>query len=211
MSYAIHEMFPTLQGEGYHAGTPAVFIRFAGCNYWSGNPAHRETSECPFCDTEFRGTGGRGGGRLSAQEIATQARSMGAGIGWAVCTGGEPLLQLDSDVVDALHAEGFKVAVETNGSVELCFQNRMGIDWVCCSPKSSKRQRLKWADELKVVYPAQPPEEWRNLVNARHLFVQPMDGDKDTRERATEQAIRFVMDNPDWRLSVQTHKDVGLP
>lgn len=209
MTYAVHSCFATLQGEGVHTGTPATFIRFSGCNYWSGKARHKATSECPFCDTDFVGTGGVGGGRYSAVELAGLARSFNDTIQWVVCTGGEPLLQLDRELVDALHQQGFKVAVETNGSVALD-GDRMGIDWVCCSPKSIDRQQLTQADELKLIYPAQHPVQWQH-IQAPYRSLQPMDGAANIREQSTKMAIRYVLSHPGWRLSVQTHKDLGLP
>lgn len=208
--YAVHSCFPTIQGEGFHAGTPAVFIRFSGCNFWNGKQAARGESECPFCDTDFVGTSGDGGGRYTAAALAQFARSIAPSVDLVVCTGGEPLLQLDESLVDALHAAKFIVAVETNGSINLD-EYRLGIDWVCCSPKAAHRQELLEVDELKVVYPAEDPLLWSSVILATHQFIQPMDGDGDVRARSTERAVRFVMAHPDWRLSVQTHKDVGIP
>jgi 7-carboxy-7-deazaguanine synthase (Cx14CxxC type) len=224
MPYAVKEAFYTLQGEGAQAGRPAVFCRFAGCNLWSGREPDRATAVCTFCDTDFVGTDGPGGGKFgTAAELAGHASAIwdggdparraertGAGRGprraLVVCTGGEPLLQLDGPLIDAFHAEGFEVAVETNGTQD----PPPGLDWVCVSPKAEAPLRLRTGDELKLVYPQPeaPPARFEDLP-FRHFFLQPMDG--PAREANTRAAIAYCLAHPRWRLSLQTHKLVGLP
>lgn len=211
MTYSVHEIFHTLQGEGLNAGRPAVFLRFAGCNLWSGREQHRHLAICQFCDTEFVGTDGPGGGKFE------EAGSLAAAVGrrWpheakgpklVVCTGGEPLLQLDAAAIDALHAAGFEVAVETNGTLPA----PTGIDWLCVSPKAGAHQVQKSGDELKLVYPQAgiDPECFERL-DFRHFLLQPMDG-PDLAEN-TRLAIDYCKRHPAWRLSIQTHKLLGLP
>ena len=212
MSYAVKEIFYTLQGEGAHAGRPAVFCRFAGCNLWSGREADRADATCDFCDTDFVGIDGPGGGRFAtAVELAAAVKAAwpaaaGGGIPYVVCTGGEPLLQLDAAAVDALHAAGFEVAVETNGTQPA----PPNIDWICVSPKARAAVRLRRGDELKLVYPQRtaPPEDFDGLEFA-HRFLQPMDGPM-LREH-TAAAAAYCLAHPRWRLSLQTHKLIGLP
>lgn len=213
MSYAVKEIYYTLQGEGANTGRPAVFLRFAGCNLWSGREADRATATCDFCDTDFLGTDGPGGGKFPSPELLAQAVSSAwpdatpPSIGrFVVCTGGEPLLQLDAALLDALHRAGFEVAIETNGTLPA----PGGIDWICVSPKARADLVQRSGDELKLVFP-QPgaePERFEEL-EFRHFFLQPMDGPK--RARNTELAIRYCLDHPRWRLSVQTHKLLGIP
>jgi 7-carboxy-7-deazaguanine synthase (Cx14CxxC type) len=211
MSYAVKEIFYTLQGEGAQAGRAAVFCRFAGCNLWSGREEDRAAAVCQFCDTEFVGVDGPDGGRFnSAEELANridatwQAVSR-AGRKFVVCTGGEPLLQLDRPMIDALHAREFEVAVETNGTIAA----PDGIDWLCVSPKAGAELVQTRGDELKLVYPqaGAQPNNYARLA-FRHFFLQPMDGPH--RQANTEQALRYCMENPVWRLSLQTHKFVGI-
>ena len=208
MSYAVKEMFLTLQGEGVHAGRRAVFIRFAGCNLWSGREADRATAVCRFCDTDFVGTDGDGGGKFAAAAAlaAAAARLWGDGEGaFAVLTGGEPMLQINDALVDALHASGFTIAVETNGTLPV----HPGIDWVCVSPKAGSSVVQRSGDELKLVWPQSGTdldaiETW----DFRHWLVQPMDSaDAAANTRA---AIDLVLARPRWRLSLQTHKLLGL-
>jgi 7-carboxy-7-deazaguanine synthase (Cx14CxxC type) len=212
MSYSVKEIFYTLQGEGANSGRPAVFCRFAGCNLWSGLEKDRASAVCRFCDTEFVGTDGPGGGRFAtarelAQAVADQwpvashrARPL------VVCTGGEPLLQMDDALVAAFHEAGFEVAVETNGT-------RLppaGVDWICVSPKAGAELVLTRGHELKLVYP-QPgaePERYAHL-DFRHFYLQPMDG--PDRERHTGLALSYCLEHPQWRLSLQTHKLLGIP
>lgn len=211
MTYSVKEMYYTLQGEGVQTGRPAVFLRFSGCNLWSGKEAERSTSRCPFCDTDFVGTDGPGGGTFeTAAELARSARDLwpDAGISRAlvVCTGGEPLLQLDRALIDALHREAFEVAVETNGTR----QAPEGIDWLCVSPKAGAKLKVTEGDELKLVYP-QPgmdPEEYAGL-DFQHFLLQPMWG--PALEENTRQAISYCLAHPQWRLSIQAQKLLGIP
>jgi 7-carboxy-7-deazaguanine synthase (Cx14CxxC type) len=208
MSYAVKEMFYTLQGEGARAGRPAVFVRFAGCNLWSGREVDRANAVCQFCDTEFVGVDGDGGGRFETAEHLARAASQlwpGGGQPYVVCTGGEPLLQLDDVLIAALHAESFEIAVETNGTIAA----PAGIDWICVSPKAGADLVQTSGDELKLVFPqaGAPPERYERL--AFHYFMlQPMDNIH--RSANTESAVAYCMRNPRWRLSLQTHKLLGL-
>ncbi len=210
LTYAVKEIFLTLQGEGGQAGRAAVFCRFAGCNLWSGREADRARAVCTFCDTDFVGVDGAGGGRFAAPEALAAA----VAAAWTgppdhalvVCTGGEPLLQLDPPLIAALHAAGFEIAVETNGTIAA----PEGIDWICVSPKADAPLAQHSGQELKLVYP-QPgvdPERFVGLDFER-LFLQPMDG--PDRESATAAAVAYCLAHPRWRLSVQTHKYLGLP
>jgi 7-carboxy-7-deazaguanine synthase (Cx14CxxC type) len=211
MAYSVKEIFYTLQGEGAQTGRPAVFCRFAGCNLWSGREADRAGAVCTFCDTDFVDTDGPGGGRFgTADALATAVAAAwpagAGGIPFVVCTGGEPLLQLDAELVSALHRRGFEIAVETNGTRP----PPAGLDWICVSPKAGAELVVRAGDELKLVYP-QPgaePERFEALA-FRHLFLQPMDG--PARERNTEAALRYCLAHPRWRLSLQTHKLLGIP
>jgi 7-carboxy-7-deazaguanine synthase (Cx14CxxC type) len=208
--YAVKEIFYTLQGEGANAGTPAVFCRFAGCNLWSGREEDRTRAECRFCDTDFVGTDGPGGGRFeTGQELAracAAARGPSARRTLVVLTGGEPMLQVDEALIEALHAEGFTVAVETNGTLPV----PEAIDWICVSPKAGTHLAQTHGDELKVVYP-QPglDPEHLSALDFTHYFLQPMDGPR--RAENTAAAVAFCKANPEWRLSVQIHKIVGIP
>ncbi|MET3355272.1 UNVERIFIED_ORG: 7-carboxy-7-deazaguanine synthase (Cx14CxxC type) [Xanthobacter viscosus] len=211
MAYAVKEMFLTLQGEGAQAGRAAVFCRFAGCNLWSGREDDRADAQCRFCDTDFVGMDGEGGGRFA--DAATLAAAIGATWGagaperrFVVFTGGEPLLQLDAALVDAVHALGFEIAVETNGTVAA----PDGIDWICMSPKAGTDLKLQRGHELKLVFPQAglAPEAVAGLDFA-HFFLQPMDG--PDRLRNTEAAVAYCLSHPRWRLSLQTHKMIGIP
>jgi 7-carboxy-7-deazaguanine synthase (Cx14CxxC type) len=210
MSYAVKECFLTLQGEGVQAGSRAVFLRFAGCNLWSGREADRATAQCGFCDTDFVGTDGEGGGKFAnAGELADAAeRRWGEGRDQrlVVITGGEPMLQLDPLLVDALHQRGFRVAVETNGTLRATD----GIDWICVSPKAGTEVVQRSGDELKLVWPQDgiDPAEMEGWA-FDHFLVQPMDCER--REEAVEAAIALAMERPQWRLTLQAHKLVGLP
>jgi 7-carboxy-7-deazaguanine synthase (Cx14CxxC type) len=212
MSYAVKELFYSLQGEGANTGRPAVFCRFAGCNLWSGREEDRATAICRFCDTDFIGTDGSGGGRFDsasalAQAIAAlwpaqESRRLHPLV---ICTGGEPLLQLDEPLVTALHAHGFEVAIETNGT-------RLpppGIDWICVSPKAGAPLVLRSGDELKLIFPqvGAEPERFTGL-DFRHFFLQPLDD--PARTRHTQLAVRYCLEHPQWRLSLQTHKYLGI-
>ncbi|MGO8759454.1 MAG: 7-carboxy-7-deazaguanine synthase [Terracidiphilus sp.] len=234
--YAVKEIYYTLQGEGAQTGRAAVFCRFAGCNLWSGREQDRASAVCHFCDTDFADTNGPGGGKfVSAEELATAiAEKWAPGLRgeattdpstaplaknatgsaqddrslrkFVVCTGGEPLLQLDAPLIDALHARGFEIAVETNGTIEA----PPGLDWICVSPKAGAELRQRRGDELKLVYP-QPgaePEQFESLA-FRHFFLQPMDG--PNREQNTRLAIEYCLKHPRWRLSLQIHKLLGIP
>ena len=210
MAYAVKELFKTLQGEGAQTGRAAVFCRFAGCNLWSGREQDRETAVCRFCDTDFIGTDGPGGAKFAtAQDLADAiARTWGGSPGraYVVFTGGEPLLQLDKALVEAVHAKNFEIAIETNGTQE----PPEGVDWICVSPKAGAELKLARGDEIKLVYPqdGMPPENFAGL-DFRHFFLQPMDG--AAREANTAAAAAYCIDNPPWRLSLQTHKLIGLP
>jgi 7-carboxy-7-deazaguanine synthase len=211
MSYAVKEIFYTLQGEGGQAGRAAVFCRFAGCNLWSGREEDRATAICRFCDTEFVGVDGDGGGRFaSAESLAETVEQKWAGDvrernRFVVCTGGEPLLQMDATLIDALHARGFEIAVETNGTIAV----PAGIDWICVSPKVGAQLKQKSGDELKLVYPQAgcDPGVFATL-SFRHFFLQPMDG--PSREINTAETLRYCLRHPRWRLSLQTHKLLGI-
>ncbi len=208
MSYAVKEIFYTLQGEGMQAGRAAVFCRFAGCNLWSGREADRASAVCTFCDTDFVGTDGTGGGRFADAEALANAVAAfwpGGGKPFVVCTGGEPLLQLDTPLIDTLHAHGFEIAIETNGTIA----PPPGIDWICVSPKAGAPLVLTAGDELKLVVP-QPrlaPEMFDSL-GFRFLSVQPMDNAE--RVQNTQHAIELCLRHPAWRLSLQTHKQIGI-
>lgn len=213
MTYSVKEIYYTLQGEGAHTGRPAVFLRFAGCNLWSGREEHREQSVCRFCDTQFVGVDGPGGGKFeTASELAEAvARHWSApnarGRPYVVCTGGEPLLQLDTAAIDALHLAGFEVGVESNGTIVA----PEGIDWLCISPKGSAELLQKTGSELKLVYPqveqSAQPRHFEHLEFQR-FFLQPLDGPE--RDKNTNLTIDYCKQNPRWRLSMQTHKYLGI-
>ena len=209
MTYTVKEMFYTLQGEGFHAGRPAVFCRFAGCNLWTGREQDRATAVCTFCDTDFIGVGPDGGKFATAEALAEAvAARWPAGAGgtpFVVCTGGEPLLQLDVAAIAALHARGFEVAVETNGTQPV----PAGLDWVCVSPKAGAELAVAGGDELKLVFPQDlaRPERFAGL-EFRHFFLQPMDGPEVA--AATAGAVAYCLAHPQWRLSFQTHKALGI-
>lgn len=208
--YAVKEIFPTLQGEGANTGRSAVFCRFAGCNLWTGREDDRHRAICQFCDTEFVGTDGPGGGKFeAADDLADAILATWSGEPsrrFVVCTGGEPLLQLDRPLIDALHLRGFAIAVETNGTIH----PPEGIDWLCMSPKAGAELVVTSGDELKLVYPQEggEPERYRHL-GFRHFFLQPMDGPDLARN--TQAALTYCLAHPDWRLSLQTHKLLGIP
>ena len=210
MSYAVKECFLTLQGEGVQSGSRAVFLRFAGCNLWSGREQDRATAECRFCDTDFVGTDGEGGGKFrSAQDLTAHVEAM-----WGeeherrlvVVTGGEPMLQLDEPLVEALHRRGFRVAAESNGTLPATPR----LDWLCVSPKAGTEVVQRQGDELKLVWPQEgiDPAEIEDWA-FDHFLVQPMDCER--RDDAVQAAIALAMERPRWRLSLQSHKLVGLP
>lgn len=214
-SYAVKEIIYTLQGEGAQAGRPAVFCRFAGCNLWSGREADRDRAVCQFCDTDFVGTDGPGGGRFSsADQLASAVARQwpvpvdGRAKPLVVCTGGEPLLQLDASLVDAFHAYGFAIAVETNGTQFA----PPGVDWICVSPKAGAPLTLRVGNELKLIYPQvqveAQPECFADL-EFDHFFLQPMDG--SAKAENTRRAVHYCLEHPQWRLSLQTHKLLGIP
>ncbi len=210
MAYSVKEIFYTLQGEGMNAGRPAVFCRFAGCNLWSGREEDRASAVCKFCDTDFVGTDGEGGGKFAdaaalAAAIAAKAPPSAASP-MVVLTGGEPALQADQALIDRLHEAGLTVAIETNGTVPL----EARFDWVCVSPKSTAELAVTQGDELKLVFRQldAPPERFENLRFA-HFLLQPMDG--PDRVRHTRDAVEYCKRNPQWRLSLQTHKILGIP
>ena len=230
MTYSVKELFKTLQGEGAQAGRAAVFCRFAGCNLWTGREEDRAGAVCTFCDTDFVGTDGDGGGKFDSAEALADAivrtwngvesnigaypdRRTGdhfagicAGRPFVVFTGGEPLLQLDAALVAAAHARGIEIAIETNGTLE----PPAGIDWICVSPKAKAPWALKRGDELKLVYPQEglAPDDVGEVA-FRHFWLQPMDG--PARAANTERAVRYCLAHPRWRLSLQTHKLIGIP
>jgi 7-carboxy-7-deazaguanine synthase len=210
MSYAVKEIYRTLQGEGAQSGRAAVFCRFAGCNLWSGREADRTEAQCSFCDTDFVDTDGPDGGRFAdAQALAAAIERAWNGPrerAFAVFTGGEPLLQLDAPLIEAMHARGFSCAVETNGTLLA----PSGLDWICVSPKAGAPFTLRAGDELKLVFPQEgiDPQEFEALA-FEHFFLQPMDGPERTAN--TEAAAAYCLAHPRWRLSLQTHKFIGLP
>jgi 7-carboxy-7-deazaguanine synthase (Cx14CxxC type) len=211
VTYSVKEIFYTLQGEGTHAGRPAVFCRFAGCNLWTGRESDRPSAVCRFCDTDFVGTDGEGGGKFAGSEQLAQAIDAlwpprHGQSRFVVFTGGEPLLQLDAALIDAVHARGFEIAIETNGTIPV----PAGVDWVCVSPKMGAKLEVGRGNELKVVM----PQEGQDLaayeqLDFTHFYLQPMDG--PDKERNTRLAIETCKQNPRWKLSVQTHKLLQIP
>jgi 7-carboxy-7-deazaguanine synthase len=209
MSYAVKELFRTLQGEGAQTGRAAVFCRFSGCNLWSGREPDRHSAECRFCDTDFVGVDGTHGGKYSsANGLISKIADVWDGPvdrRFVVMTGGEPLLQLDENLIDAAHREGFEVAVETNGTIDL----PIGLDWVCVSPKENTMLRVRAGNELKLVYPqAQAQPEAFADLDFDNFFLQPMDGPRLAANTAL--AIEYCIGHPQWRLSTQTHKHLGI-
>jgi 7-carboxy-7-deazaguanine synthase len=212
MTYSVKEIFYTLQGEGTQAGRPAVFCRFAGCNLWSGWESDRAAAICNFCDTDFVGTNGNGGGKFTSPGALAKAiadrwpERAPSSPRFVVCTGGEPLLQLDQALVDAMHSQGFEVAIETNGTQPAPRE----IDWICVSPKATAPIVLAHGDELKLVFPQQEakPERFEHM-EFRYFLLQPMDG--PDREHNTRLAVEYCKAHPKWRLSLQTHKFLGIP
>jgi len=209
--YSVKEAYYTLQGEGFHVGRPAVFLRFAGCNLWSGREQHRDEAVCKFCDTDFVGTNGPGGGKFeSPRELAAHVDSLwpGGPNKYVVCTGGEPLLQLDTPLIEAFHENGIEIAIESNGTVEA----PPGIDWICISPKANAPVVQRCGNELKLVYPqveAQAAPETFEGMDFEHYSLQPLQD--DNWEENTQATIRYCLEHPRWRLSLQTHKYLGIP
>lgn len=210
MSYQVKEIYYTLQGEGARTGRAAVFLRFAGCNLWNGLERDRDEAVCQFCDTDFIGTDGPGGGKFRSAEALALAvescwRERGQGRPYVVCTGGEPLLQMNLQLVDALHAAGFEIGIETNGTMI----GPAGLDWICVSPKAGAPLVLDRGNELKLIYPqtGASPERYEQLA-FEHFFLQPMDG--LARDANTRAAAEYCLAHPRWRLSLQTHKLVGI-
>jgi len=206
--YSIKEVFYTLQGEGLYAGRPAVFCRFSGCNFWTGLEKDRENAICNFCDTDFKGINGKNGGKYDADSLVDLIDSlwpMGKAQKYVVCTGGEPLLQLDKKLIDAFHGLGFEIAVETNGSVLA----PEGIDWLTVSPKDAGHFKQQFGNELKLVFPQKSlfPEMFDQLP-FEHFFLQPMDGPELASN--TKAALSYCLENPQWKLSLQTHKILGI-
>ncbi len=213
--YSVKEMYFTLQGEGAQTGRAAVFLRFAGCNLWSGLERDRTSAVCNFCDTDFVGTDGEGGGKFDTPRAlatavgkcwAEEVQSATGSRPYVICTGGEPLLQLDAPLIEALHQASFEIGVETNGTL----QAPAGLDWICVSPKATAPLKQKTGDELKLVYPQATarPEQFADLA-FRHFFLQPLDGPEISRH--TSAAIDYCRAHPQWRLSLQTHKLTGIP
>ena len=210
MKYSVKEIYYTLQGEGYHTGRPAVFIRFSGCNLWTGHENDRSGAICNWCDTDFVGTNGINGGKLSAEEVTNTINSLWRGNvqtePYVVCTGGEPLLQMDESLIEAIHKAGFEIGLETNGTMI----PPDGIDWICVSPKTNADLVLKNGNELKVVYPqcGMNPRMHEKL-KFDHFYIQPMDG--IDQKNNIKRSKKFVLDHPKWKLSLQTHKILGIP
>ena len=210
MKYSVKEIYFTLQGEGYHTGRPAVFIRFSGCNLWTGHEKDRSGAICDWCDTDFVGTNGINGGKFSVKEIINIINSQWKGNvlsdPYVVCTGGEPLLQMDEALIKAIHKAGFEIGLETNGTMI----PPDGIDWICVSPKANADLILKNGNELKVVYPqcGMNPRVHEKL-KFDHFYIQPMDGINQTEN--IKRSEKFVLDHPKWKLSLQTHKILGIP
>ncbi len=210
MKYSVKEIYYTLQGEGYHTGRPAVFIRFSGCNLWTGHEKDRSGAICDWCDTDFVGTNGINGGKFSVKEIINIINSQWKGNvlsePYVVCTGGEPLLQMDEALIKAIHKAGFEIGLETNGTMI----PPDGIDWICVSPKANADLILKNGNELKVVYPqcGMNPRVHEKL-KFDHFYIQPMDGINQTEN--IKKSEKFVLDHPKWKLSLQTHKILGIP
>jgi len=209
--YKVKEIYYTLQGEGFHTGRPAVFCRFSGCNLWSGREEDRNKAICQFCDTDFWGMDGENGGKYTAETLAQKVialwpEAIGKSRPFVVCTGGEPMLQLDETMVNAFHQAGLEVAVETNGTIE----PPAGIDWICMSPKANSEIVLKKGDELKLVYPQSgaEPEKFKDF-DFEYFFLQPMDSPEI--QENTRKTLEYCLRNPQWSLSLQTHKILNIP
>ena len=210
-TYKIKELYLTIQGEGKNTGRPAIFIRFSGCNLWSGREEDRDMAICNFCDTDFRGTNGQNGGNYTAQNLAQKAKELWSGHQiktkpLIVCTGGEPMLQLDRPLIKTFHDHGFQLAIETNGTLEV----PPSIDWICVSPKAGSKLVQTSGHELKLVYPQQgiDPANYLSL-DFNHFFLQPMDGPNLSEN--IQATLTYCLSHPDWHLSLQTHKFIGIP
>lgn len=209
MAYKIKEMYYTLQGEGGQSGRPAVFLRFSGCNLWSGREEDRHKAICQFCDTNFWGTDGVNGGKYPTAEavvkMANQLYPKDFDKKYVVCTGGEPMLQLDHALVDAFHEQGFEVGIETNGTIPI----ELDLDWICVSPKENTTIKQRRGDELKIVYPqgTMDPKEWETM-DFRHFYLSPMDDDHTPEN--IKRCVAYCLENPHWRLSLQTHKFLDI-
>ena len=208
--YKIKEIYYTLQGEGFHTGRPSIFVRFSGCNLWTGLEKDRPTATCFWCDTDFVGTNGINGGKYTVREIKSIILNLWPenqnSKPYVVCTGGEPLLQMDDDLIQNMHDAGFEIGIETNGTIN----PPKNIDWVCVSPKAKTNLIIKKGNELKMVYPqcGMNPKEYEDL-EFEHFFIQPMDG--KNQKNAIKKSKEFVMKHPLWKLSLQTHKTMGIP
>lgn len=205
--FAIKEIFYSIQGEGFHVGKAAIFIRFSSCNFWSGKEVDRSTAICKFCDTDFIGVDGNNGGVYTSETLIDKLNSLSESCKYVVLTGGEPLLQVTYDLVESLKNNGYYVAIETNGSIV----PHSNIDWICCSPKSLERLEVKKAHELKIVYPSIDPSVYSSKIKAEHYYIQPTDiEDKEIKKNNVYECIAYCMDNPQWKLSLQTHKYMGI-
>ena len=207
--YSVKEIYYTIQGEGFHTGRPAVFLRFSGCNLWTGLEKDRHKAICQFCDTDFWGTDGENGGKYEAESLAALCKSLWPDTSsepFVVCTGGEPLLQLDESLISSLHDQGFYIAIETNGTI-VCPDE---VDWICMSPKAGSDLVLHTGSELKLVFPQKDlhPQQFENL-EFEHFYLQPLDDERQ--EENTKACISYIKSHPRWKLSLQTHKLIGLP
>jgi 7-carboxy-7-deazaguanine synthase len=206
-TYKVKEIYYTIQGEGYHTGKPAVFCRFAGCNLWTGREEDRDNALCKFCDTDFWGTDGVNGGKYSKEELSLLVRGLykGKEDPFVVCTGGEPALQLDAAMIEAFHYQGLKVAIETNGTIAL----KPGIDWVCVSPKADTHITVTKGNELKLVYPQleNDPTDFEHL-DFDHFYLQPLDDERQAEN--IRECVQYCLEHPKWKLSLQTHKFIGI-
>ncbi len=206
-NYAIKEIFYSIQGEGFHSGRPAIFVRFSSCNFWSGREEHRKNAICNFCDTDFIGINGKNGGVYSGNTLIDKLLMLSESCKFVVLTGGEPLLQVKFELIQTLKDNGYYVAVETNGSII----PPPNIDWICCSPKSRSRQKLEHAHELKVVYPALDPDLVSKYITADHYYIQPLDSkDESKNKQYMKESIEYCKARPTWKLSLQTQKIMNI-
>ncbi|HMP29004.1 MAG TPA: 7-carboxy-7-deazaguanine synthase [Saprospiraceae bacterium] len=206
-TYKVKEIYYTIQGEGFYTGKPAVFCRFAGCNLWTGREEDREYAICKFCDTDFWGTDGVNGGKYTKDDLAKLVRSLYKGNDdpFVVCTGGEPALQLDTAMIEAFHEQGLQIAIETNGTIEL----KPGIDWICVSPKADTKIVVSKGNELKLVFPQieNDPKDYEHL-DFEHYYLQPLDDERQSEN--IKECVQYCLENPKWKLSLQTHKFIGI-